>query len=767
MNTDFFVRRQLRILQLEDNPRDAELVKAILEAEGFTIELVRVETQTRFLAELDGGATIDLIISDFSLPSYDGLAALQLAREKRARVPFIFFSGTIGEEVAIDSLRNGATDYVLKHRPERLVPAVRRAIREQEDRVRRRQAEEQLRRSEQQFRQIAENVDDLIAVLDLEGKRIYNSPSYATVLGNAEALKGTDSFAEIHPEDRERIRQLFHETVRTGVGKRAEFRFLLEDGSVRYIESQGSVIRDGQGNIVNALVVSRDVTKRKRAEEQIREQAALLDKAQDAICVTDMSQRILYWNKSAEVLYGWPAADALGKNANELLFKDDATRPMEALKSLISRREWKGELRQVTRNGKDIIVESRWTLVPDSQGKPKSILVVNTDITEKKRLETQFFRSQRLENIGMLASGIAHDLNNVLAPIMMGVPMLRESLADDASLNILETLERSAKRGADLVSQILSFARGAEGETRQIQLKHLIVDIERLVRETFPKSIHFKKDMPADLWVLQGNATQLHQVLLNLCVNARDAMPAGGTLSVVAQNQRLTREELRGRPDSKPGPYVVITVADTGTGIAPEVLDRIFEPFFTTKEPGKGTGLGLATVQGIVKNHHGFIEVQSEIGKGTQFRIHLPAQERKTSPGADETQPALPPGNGELVLVVDDEAAIRQIARATLESYGYRVITANDGAEAVALYEQKQAEIKAVVLDSMMPLMDGAATARALRDIAPNVRIVGVSGGARGDQAPGDPNIIRVFLTKPYTASQLLVALRTVLTETG
>jgi PAS domain S-box-containing protein len=739
----------------------------MLEAEGIMIELVRVETQAKFLPELDRGTTIDLIISDFSLPSYDGLTALQLAREKRPRVPFIFFSGTIGEEVAIDSLRNGATDYVLKHRPERLAPAVRRAIREQEDRTRRRHAEEQLRRSEQQFRQIAENVADLIAVLDLEGKRIYNSPSYAAILGDPDSLKGTDSFEEIHPEDRERIRHLFHETTRTGVGKRAEFRFLLNDGSVRYIESQGSVIRDGPGNIVSVLVVSRDVTERKRAEEQIREQAALLDKAQDAICVTDMNQQILYWNKSAEVLYGWNAAEALGKNANELLFKDDATRPMEALKSLIARREWKGELRQVTRNGKDIIVESRWTLVHDGRGKPKSILVVNTDITEKKKLETQFFRSQRLENIGMLASGIAHDLNNVLAPIMMGVPMLRESLADDAAHNILDTLERSAKRGADLVSQILSFARGAEGETKQIPLKHLVVDIERLVRETFPKSIRFEKDMPTDLWVLQGNPTQLHQVLLNLCVNARDAMPAGGTLSISARNQRLTREGLRRHPDSKPGPYVAITVADTGTGIPPEVLDRIFEPFFTTKEPGKGTGLGLATVQGLVKNHGGFIEVQSEVGKGTAFKIYLTAQEKKSSRAAEETRPTLPMGNGELVLVVDDESAIRQIARATLESYGYRVITANDGAEAVALYEQKKAEIKAVVLDSMMPLMDGAATARALRDIAPNVRIVGVSGGARGDHATADRDVIRVFLTKPYTASQLLVALRKVLTEAG
>ena len=741
---------------------DTDLLRAMLEMDKIVAAVERVETREQFLGALEAGG-YDLIISDYSLPSFDGLTALSLARELMPSVPFILFSGTIGEEAAIESLRNGATDYVLKQRPERLVTSLRRALREFEDRRRRQQAEEALREREEFFRLISENVTDLIAVVDLEGRRVYNSPSYEALLGDPAKLLGTDSFEEIHPEDRERIRRVFREMVAAGVGQRAEFRFLLKDSSVRYIESQVSAMRDKHGRVTNVIVVSRDVTERKNAEEQIREQAALLDKAQDAICVTDMEQRILYWNRSAEALYGWTAAESLGQYANELLFKNDSSRQMEALKSLISIREWKGDLHQVTKHGTEIIVESRWTLVHDNEGKPKAILVINTDITEKKKLEAQFFRSQRLENIGMLASGIAHDLNNVLAPIMMAVPMLRENVTELADRNMLDMLDRSARRGAELVQQILSFARGVEGEHKLIQLRHLLADLEKMIRETFPKSIQFQKNIDPNLRPIHGNPTQIHQVLLNLCVNARDAMPTGGTLAILAEDTRFEEPQVRRHAGVKAGPFVVLRVVDTGTGIPPELLERIFEPFFTTKEPGKGTGLGLATVRGILKNHGGFVEVKSEVGKGTSFRICLPAAEPQSSQTTFTKVAELPVGHGELVLVVDDEEAIQQIARATLENFGYRVISANNGAEALAAYKQHGSEVKAVILDSMMPFMDGAATIRALREIAPRLRILGVSGLSVDEGISGGPGAVQAFLTKPYTAQDLLLKLHAVL----
>ena len=751
----------LRILHLEDDANDTELLQAMLEKDGLAAELVRVDTQEEFVAALGEGG-FDLLISDYSLPSFDGLAALALARERRPALPIILFSATIGEDAAIDCLRGGATDYILKQRPERLAAAVRRALREFEDRQRRQQAEETLREREEFFRLISENVTDLIAVLDLDGRRVYNSPSYSSILGDPEKIQGTGSFEEIHPDDRDRIRRIFNETVTTGVGQRAEFRFLRTDGSVRYVESQGSVMRDKQGKVTNVIVVSRDVTERKHAEEQIREQAALLGKAHDAICVTDLDQRILYWNKGAEYLYGWTAAEAIGQIASELLFKKDSAHLMEAIRSLMAKREWKGELRQTNQAGAELIVESRWTLVYDSDGRPKSILVINTDITEKKKLETQFFRSQRLENIGMLASGIAHDLNNVLSPIMMAVPMLRDCLSRPEDQYLLDTLGRSVRRGAELVSQILSFARGAEAENKIIQLKHLLSDIETMVRETFPKNIRLQKNVEAELWTTRGNATQIHQVLLNLCVNARDAMPGGGMLTLRANNSQLEEAHAQRHPEVKPGPCVVITVADTGMGIAAEMLEEIFEPFFTTKAPGKGTGLGLATVRGILKNHGGFVDVLSEVGKGTQFEVWLPAIERKTVQPGEEKPAEMPAGHGELILVVDDEEAIQQIARATLENYGYRVLAALNGVEAVMLYKRHGSEIKAVLLDSTMPLMDGAATLRVLRQIAPDVSILGVSGLDSETGFAIEPGGVQAFLTKPYTAQDLLVKLNAV-----
>jgi len=756
------MKSPLSILHLEDDPLDSELLRAMLEMERITADVKQVDRREHFICALQEGR-FDLIISDYALPSFDGLTALGLARDHCPSVPFILFSGTIGEEAAIESLHNGATDYVLKQRPERLAASIRRALRESEDRRRRQQAEEALREREEFFRLISENVTDLIAVVDLKGRRVYNSPSYKYLLGDPERLLGTDAFEEIHPEDRERIRRVFRETIAAGTGQRAEFRFLLRDGSVRYIESQGSVMRDKYGKMANVIVVSRDVTDRKNAEAQIREQAALLDKAQDAICVTDMEQRILYWNRSAEALYGWSSAEAAGKRANELLFKKDSSLQMEALKSLIAKHEWKGELRQITKGGADIIVESRWTLVHDNEGRPKSILVVNTDITEKKKLETQFFRSQRLENIGMLASGIAHDLNNVLAPIMMAVPMLRENLVNPADQNLLDMLDRSARRGADLVRQILSFARGVEGEQKLTQVRHLLTDLEKMIGETFPKSIRFEKNIEPELWAVSANATQIHQVLLNLCVNARDAMADGGKLGIVAANRHLGELETRQHPDVKPGPFVVITVADTGSGIAPELLGKIFEPFFTTKEPGKGTGLGLATVRGILKNHGGFVDVESQVGKGTRFTICLPAMERRSSQTTFTRAAQMPTGHGEMILVVDDEEAIQHIARATLENFGYRVVCAGNGAEALTVYDQHRDEVKAVILDSMMPFMDGAAALRAFRQVAPALKIIGVSGLGGEDKSPMDAGGAQAFLTKPYTTHELLLKLDAVL----
>ncbi len=509
---------------------------------------------------------------------------------------------------------------------------------------------------------------------------------------------------------------------------------------------------------------------RKAGEEKLNEQAALLDKAQDAIMVLDLGEHCVYWNKSAERLYGWPAREVLGRSIDSLIYRDTATY-QQAHSAMMVKGEWQGECRQVTRGDEPVIVESRWTLVHDDAGQPKSILIVNTNINEKKTIESQLLRTQRMESIGTLAGGIAHDLNNVLAPIMMSVEILKEKFKDPQSRRMLAILESSAARGAGMVKQVLTFARGVDGERMLLQTRHLLKEVAKMVGETFPKTIQLRANLAENLWPIMGDATQLHQVMVNLTVNARDAMPTGGILSLAAENvtfeaDTVPREDIVSNDVAKPGSYVLIKVSDTGTGIPREVLDKIFEPFFTTKEVGKGTGLGLATVLGIIKGHAGFLQVQTEVNKGTTFLMYLPAVQNAQQQAQDAGPQALPTGNGELILAVDDESAVLTMTKETLENYGYRVLTARDGTEAIAAYTSHRQEIKGVLTDMLMPYMDGPATIRALRKLDPEIQIIAASGLMDKDRVQDSTGIQNLtFLMKPYTAEKLLVTIHQVLSE--
>ncbi|WP_250123664.1 response regulator [Chroococcidiopsis sp. CCMEE 29] len=526
--------------------------------------------------------------------------------------------------------------------------------------------------------------------------------------------------------------------------------------------------------------LEQEIQQRQRSEQKIREQAALLDIATDAILVRDLDNQILFWNKGAERLYGWKAEEAIGKNAEELLNQaseqerrgnaENYHLPHPSVtgspgQSLHACGSWQGELHQVTKQGKDITIASRWTLVRDEDGKPKSILTVNTDITEKKQLEAQFLRFQRMESIGTLASGIAHDLNNALAPIMMSVQLLKQKLQDRQSQQILTTLENNTKRSADLVKQVLSFARGIEGKHTTLQVERLIWEIEQIAKQTFFRTIEIRTNIPKqDLWTICGDATQLHQVLINLCVNARDAMPEGGILEISVSNEWIDRNYARMNMDAKVGPYVVITVSDTGTGIPNEIIDRIFEPFFTTKELGKGTGLGLSTVMAIIKSHGGFVNVDSEVGR-TQFKVYLPTAQKIIKDSIPVDRHELLTGHGELILVVDDEESIRQMTKTSLETYGYNVLTAPDGIEAVAIYAQHKSKISLVLVDMMMPIMDGVTTIRTLQKMNPQVKVIAISGFASNFQMADMNTSVKNFLPKPYTSDELLKNLQAVLSS--
>jgi len=531
-----------------------------------------------------------------------------------------------------------------------------------------------------------------------------------------------------------------------------------KDGQAIAISLSTAPLRDATDQINGIMAVIADISDRYAAEQTIREQAALLDIATDAIFVQDLENRISFWNKGAERLYGWLTQEALGRNVYELLHAQPVGEISVSQENLIAFGEWQGELQQIDKNGKQIIVASRWTLVRDAQGNPKSILVVNTGITEKKKLEAQLLRVQRMESIGTLAGGIAHDLNNVLTPILMSVQLLQMKFSDSQSQNLLNSLESNVKRGAALVKQVLSFARGFEGDRVTLQVRHLISEITHLIQETFPKSIELFTDISPNLWAIFGDATQLHQVLMNLVVNARDAMPNGGILSIQATNVLIDEQYAQMNLEATVGSYVAITVTDTGVGIPPEIIERIFEPFFTTKEVGKGTGLGLATAIGIVKNHGGFVNVYSEISKGTQFTVYLPATEGTETQTIQEGE--ILSGNGELILVVDDETGIREVTKLSLETYNYRVLTASNGVEALAIYADRQDEISAVLLDMMMPSMDGTITIMTLQKMNPLVKIIAISGLSSNEKiAATTGSGVQAFLPKPCTAKELLETL--------
>lgn len=553
------------------------------------------------------------------------------------------------------------------------------------------------------------------------------------------------------------------DTVSGGMSLTIAWQHWKKDQSSIEVEATWSRIQFK--NHAAVLVLAHDVTERRSADRQIQEQANLLNLAHDAIIVADLGHRIVFWNKGAERLYGWHGDDAVGKPRHELL-GTDSNLLSTATASLFKTGEWSGEMRHKTRDGKAIIVSSRWTLVRDESDRPKSILVINTDITEKKSLESQFLRTQRLESIGTLASGIAHDLNNILSPILMSVGILRMSVKDGPSEKMLKIIEGSAERGAEIVKQVLTFARGVDGERSTLQARHLVNEMVKVMAQTFPRNITIRNNLPKELAPVSGDATQLHQVLLNLCVNARDAMPDGGAITLEGENTVVDEHYASMNPDAIPGSYVILSVSDSGSGIPQEVMNRIFDPFFTTKEQGKGTGLGLSTVVGIVKSHRGFMTVKSTVGEGTTFRIAIPvATDGQTGETAASTK-AIPTGNGEIILVVDDEPSIREAASRTLEANGYQVYSAEDGTDALALYFQRRNEIDLVLTDIQMDLMDGVGLTRALKRIEPDVKIIASSGHAAPEKREALRQLgVCAFLDKPYTGDRLLIALHDAITS--
>lgn len=663
------IRSDVRVLLIEDSAADARLIQEFLK-EGFLYEfrLTHVERLQEALQRLET-TPYEVVLLDLTLPDSTGLNSLEQLLSVVSNVPVLVLTNTNNPELAIEAVRQGAQDYLIKRQmnAEILVRSLRYSI----------------ERKQQE-----------------------------------EALREVNEALEIRVRSR-----------------------------TRELEQTNQQLR-------------KEVIHRQAVQERL-----ILAKRAGKIGIFEWNIRTdqMIWSDELESLYGVAAADFDGHCDSWLSMLCEE-----------SRERVKAELWRAVTLGRGLDIEfklahpndSNWIVVKSDlfngeDGKPVRMLGIHMDITDKKQLEAQFLQAQRLESLGTLASGIAHDLNNILTPILGAahlLPLLIPDM-DERAAKIVDTLNCSAQRGTKLVRQIVSFSRNSSGFRHVLSVSELLDEIERIIAQTLPRSINIQRKISSNLWLVNGDDTQLHQVFMNLCVNARDAMPEGGELCIIAENLLVDQPYQQMHPSLSLGPYVVVTVSDTGVGIASQTLERIFDPFFTTKSSGNGTGLGLAAVMGIAKSHGGLVEVQSAVGNGSQFRVYLPA----TSEAADKTTAPLEmlQGQQELILVVDDESEICKVIRASLENYGYRVLTAEDGIGAIALLAEYRTDIDCVLIDLMMPGMDGRKAIPLLKRLNADIPIVAMTGAvSQASDVELEKLTLQGQLIKPFTTYDLLALLQ-------
>ena len=747
-------QQPLIVLIVEDNPLDAELVLRELHHAGFEPQWQRVDTEEAYLKHLHGG--LDLVLSDYEMPQFNGLQALELLKQSGLEVPFILVSGTIGEDTAVAAMKLGASDYLLKDRLARLGPSVAHALAESRLYRERKQTEKELRL----FRTLMDESNDTLEIVDPETGRILDVNGKGPAkLGYTRAEYLSLRVFDLDPTiEKPQWPQLVAHIKKTG-SLASEGLHRRKDGTTFPIEVNAKWVRHDRDYIVSVV---RDISLRKQAESALRASEErfrqLAENIQEVFWITDPAKnQMLYVSPKYEQIWGRTCASLYADPDawHKAIHPEDRSRVVQAATTRQTTGSYDEEYRIVLPDGSSRWIRDRAYPVLNTHGILERLVGVAEDITERKNLHEQVLRAQRLEAIGTLAGGLAHDLNNVLSPILISVPLLREHIQNQEALQTLHTIETNVLRGTNIISRVLGFARGTPGKRAPVDLKKLVMEIDGITFETFPKSIRVGTFITDDLWPVLGDTTQLHQALLNLAVNARDAMPNGGQLNITLRNLVLGEHHPAIAAGLKSGPHVTMEVSDTGTGIPRAIRNKIFDPFFTTKDIGKGSGLGLASTLAIVKGHRGHIQVDSEPNQGTVFTIYLPAQPEAT---LEATHPPgeLIPGHGELVLIIDDEEPIRTVAKKMLERFGYRTLLAENGAKGIALYAENKTDVAAVITDMMMPGMDGVATIRALRQINPTVKIIAASG------LEISVTHVRV-LPKPFSAEALLRTLHELL----
>ena len=761
---------RLRIVHLEDDLGAHELVRAMLAADGIDAAIEHVDEPQAYRAAL-APTPPDLILSDFNLPGIDGHTALAIKRELCPGIPFIFVTGALGEETAVETLRNGATDFVLKGSLARLASSVRRALSEAREHRERLRAEQSLRASEERFRRLTANAPDAIFRY-----RIDPTPGYEYISPAIEQMVGyrpEEFYADpelssriSHPGDRDELRAIARSRI-VPMDIR-EIRWIARDGHTVVTEQRFVPVRDDLGQLVAVEGIARDISDRKQSEEQIHLLSEAIEQCPVGIFVTDTANRILFLNNRLGSMSGYEIDELLGKAPADLLSSDNPPElTTDIWQNLHSGHTWQGDLTCRRRTGESYTVRATLAPIFDKDGRVRNYLSIHEDVTDtrkeqeqRRQLEAQLYQAQKLETIGTLAGGIAHDFNNILTGILGFTEIASLALPDDhPAHNDLVEVRKAGMRAKDLVAQILTFARQKTAQQVPLDLATSVDEALKLVRASTPATIELERELQPGR--IRADPTAIHQIVLNLCTNAVHAMRGKvGRLSVHVAP--FANDEMRTdtTPKLKPGSYLRLSISDTGHGMDEPTLRRLFEPFFTTKKAGEGTGLGLALVRGIVNTHNGALRIASTPGVGTTFDIFFPVSietEQKA-----ETEAAIVPGNGETIAVIDDEKSVATFVGARLEQLKYRTIVFNDPREALAAIRAEPQRFDIIVTDLTMPHLTGQDLIQALRNEGLSMPTVIMSGFCNEGLAENGIDRLgrTILLTKPFNGDDLAKAVR-------
>ena len=768
--------KPIRVLLIEDSEDDATLIILELKREGYKPYYKRVETKKDMEYSLDNEKW-DVIISDFSMPQFSGSEALEVLKRKNINLPFIVISGTIGENVAVDMMKKGADDYIMKDNFKRLVASIEREIRETKNRESKIKAEYDLREAYNII-----NKSPTAAFLwrnEKEWPVEFVTENIEKILGYTpeELISGKISYKKIiHPDDLKRVEKEISEYSKEKINSSFShdpYRIITKKKEIKWIDDKKEIRRNKYGNITHYQGIIEDITEKKKAEEILRDSEKkyreLVENINDWVWITDQKGIYLYSSSKVNKILGYEAADIIGKSIFDLIPENEKENFHNIFQDMIKKKAsfYRVIVKNLHKNGNIKILEKSGNPFFDKKGNLIGYRGIDRDITKHKNLEQQLFQAQKMESIGLLAGGIAHDFNNLLMAIMSYSKFIEMKLDNNNPLKeyIIEITD-VCKKATTLTQNLLAFSRKQIINLNPLNLNKLISEIVKTLKHLIRDDIELKTIFSKDKINIIADTNAINQVLLNLTTNACDAMPNGGRLVIKTKIVNIDKKYIKTYGYGKQGNYALISVSDTGIGMEKKIYEKIFDPFFTTKDIGKGTGLGLSVSYGIIKQHNGFINVYSEKGEGTTFKIYLPLAQTKLEQKKSKKAKTLFLKGNETILVVDDELEVRKSLKIILEDIGYNVIPAIDGKDAIEKFKKNINKISLVILDIIMPKLNGKSVYEKIKNISPDLKFIFMSGYTAETIKNRDINDKDVnFISKPILPDELLRTIREVLNK--